>query len=264
MGGGGESPGRWNIIGTPLFCFPPENQYRRSAAPLGGGGGSRRRQISVSGKSPTEGRATPVKLRTSQGARRVFHRPPSREDFGACISGLLPRPWCRGSRVKVGAERVLQRGWEELTCPDDPRVLRETSAVDGRTPAHARAHTLLHTRSPTRPLCFCVFVCTCVYVCAGVGDVTAPFAILREAGATTVNLSTRGTFDSCFEFPSLAFARNSPVQRTSSGNVRRTSISEICPVFCTVDTLKASGNVRSRTCVRALLFLSQSRERISR
>lgn len=38
-GAGGQArvtPGRWNIIGTPLFCFPPENQYRRSAAPLGG------------------------------------------------------------------------------------------------------------------------------------------------------------------------------------------------------------------------------------
>lgn len=32
----------------PILCFPQENQYRRSAAPLG----SRRRQISVSGKSP--------------------------------------------------------------------------------------------------------------------------------------------------------------------------------------------------------------------
>jgi len=27
---------QWNIVDTPLFCFPSENQYRRSAAPLGG------------------------------------------------------------------------------------------------------------------------------------------------------------------------------------------------------------------------------------
>jgi len=106
-GEGVSHPRRWNIIDTPLFCFPPENQYRRSAAPLRG-------EVALAGdksqcpENPRRlaGRATPVKLReSSRRTSRAFPSSPREKTRGARTSVLHTEERTAVVRGAVGHTR---------------------------------------------------------------------------------------------------------------------------------------------------------------